>query len=247
MSTARYQIPDPADTRGLVATWHGNAAQGHLIFADQDLKNRLNDALSDGDAVVALIANNEKLSKPADIDEDNVFGGTSGMIDCTARILTVRGPTPLTADQEARAKTAAQLQQHWIGGNLRFLTLNYAAEWRECDIRIKNLDNPMSIGLPTPRQALTALGLDWTIERLQAVHQTYSQALGFAGLNDDVSKKFDAWESALNRFLTGLTYHHEKNPEIQALFFAPYEVALEAGRARRRQANERRAAAKNLP
>ncbi len=233
-SALPYQMPDPREIPALVGTLHGNAEKGGHLLADA-LKPDLNALLTSGDAMTELLTVDEKLNRPADADEDNVFGGTGEILSGTVRVLTTRGLTPLTDAQKKVADLAVKLQKHWIGDNTRFLTLKYSEEWRECNDRVRLLDKPMPDSQETPRQAFSALGLDWAVERMEAVHATYGRVLGFAGLDDSGLKKLAAWEKALKRFLSGLGYHHSDDAEIQSLFFAPYQNAIEEGRARRRR------------
>lgn len=236
-----YQMPQPRDIAGLVGTLRGNLDKGRARLADEVL-TRLVAALDSGTAISMLIAVDEKQTKMADIDEDDAFGGAGDIISGIVRAVAGRGLTKLTADQKARLERAQNIQRYWIGDNMRFISLKHTEEWTECNDRVLQLDQPMSDNLETPRQAFSALGLDWLIERLLEVHEAYGRVLGFAGLNDDGLQKLAAWERDFSKFLKGLNYHHDDDAEIQKLFFAPYEVALEANRARRRQADEKRAA-----
>ncbi len=245
MSSIQLPMPHPSDVASLVESLANKAAEGRPLLATDLLRESLDGALVTGNVFVDALAIDNTLSQPADMDEDGVGGGLNYIVVVMQRACTRRGSTELTKEQESIYRYAHLLQKYWIGGNLKFLKLDHREEWGETEQRLRRLNKPLDEGLETPAQILTALNLGWCLERLQAVHKTYGRVLGLGELTDDLAKHAAAWNEALNNFLSGVNFHHAKDPKIQELFIAPYEAALEAGRERRREAAEKRTAKKN--
>lgn len=244
MSTNTFLMPQLSDVPSLVETYRNNADQGRPLLANEDLCLSFDDMLVSGEAVVRFTSTDETYTQPADFDLDDVWGGLNQTCIGIQRMCTRRGPTSLTSNQEEYFKLAHQLQQHWIGEDLNFLKLPYKEEWRESQLRLIRVHEVMGEGLQTPAQALTALGLGWTLERLQAVHKTYGRVLGLGEFTEGEEALVAKWEKALDHFLSGIKYLHSKDPKVCALFLGPYETALSLGRERRRIALAKRAAKK---
>ena len=244
MSTSTFLMPQLPDVLSLVEIYKNNAEQGRPLLANKDLGLAFDSVLESGEAVVHFISIDETYTQPADFDLDDVWGGLNQAVVGIQRMCTRRGPTSLTTNQEEFFRLAHQIQQYWIGGDLKFLKLPYNEEWRESQIRILRINEAMSEGLLTPTEALTAIGLGWTIERLLAVHKTYGRVLGLGERTESEDAIVVTWEKALDHFLSGIKYHHGKDPKVCALFLGPYETALSLGRDRRRAALAKRAAKK---
>lgn len=236
-----FEMPDPQELPALVESYSHVASRRDLLAHDT-LRADFDHMLTAGQALVRLLALDEKLAQPADFDNDAAWGGVRALVSATARLCTRRGPCPLDEAQTLRAQRAAQLEAHWIGDNLKFIQGRYPAQWREGQLRFERLDAPMAEGLETPRQALEGLGFTWALERLQATHAAYGRALGLTDLTADQAAAFNTWEGALAHFLSGLAYHHGRDPATYAVFMSPYEAALQEGRLRRRNLKDLREA-----
>jgi hypothetical protein len=238
MSHSSLAMPHPLEVPALIETYKENIKAGRGRLADDVLRGHLDRVMAGGAALALALALDEEQSQPADVDLDTCWGGTKGLIVSMERMCTRRGPTPLTPEEVERAQRASRLLQHWIGGDLRFLKLRYIAQWRESDLRLKRLDEPMAQGMETPRQAMSGLGLEWALARLVAAHTTYGRTLGLGTATDDAA--LAAWEADLERLILGVKYHHADDPTTLNLFIAPYDAALEEGLTRRRHAKDLR-------
>lgn len=245
MSSIQLPMPHPSDVPSLVESFANKAAEGRPLLATDLLRESLDGALVKGNGFANALSFNKTLSQPADFDTDGVWGGFNHITVGMQKACTRRGPTDLTEEQERIYRYAHHLQKYWIGGNLKFLRFDHREEWRESEMRLRRLNEPLAEGLETPAQIIKVLHLDWLLERLQAVHKTYGRVLGLGELTDDLAKSAAAWNEALNNFLSGVNFHHANDPKIHALFIAPYEAALEAGRERRRKELEKRKEKKN--
>lgn len=244
MQNTQFQMPHPFEVHSLVETYTKITPAELARLANNDLRTNFGTAVTNGQGVVRLLSIDGSLTRPADYDLDGAWGGLDDLTAGTLRILTVRGPSPLDQDEEARFKYAQHLKDYWIGPSLKFLQFVHASEWRESQTRLTRLDEPMHDNLETPRQAIIALGFEWALKRLQATHATYGRVLGLSELSEDDTKKLDAWEAALDHFLFGLKYHHRNDPEVLGIFLKPYENAIDIGRQRRRHEQEKRDAKK---
>jgi hypothetical protein len=190
-----------------------------------------------GQGLIAKLSGSTVGARPADTGIDRGWGGLDGGVEAFERLFA-DSPTPINPEQKAQRERATTLRKRWIGG-LGFLKLAFFDEWRESEYRLVAIDTPMTPNGETPREALTALGLLWALERLQDLHDTYGQALGIHDTLTDSSSERLAWEAALDNFLAGLRFHHANQPDTWSAFFTPYSDAIARGKERRRKAKSK--------
>ena len=240
------QMPDPLDVPVLVKKLHdSNTDEATALLESEPMGAKpLTQLLTTSDDLMSILVVDESKIPPEDYDMDGGWGGTDATLGGLERIFTRRGSTPLLAEEEQARQRASLLRDKWIGGNLKFLLLTYADEWREGDFRLKRLDTPMGEDLETPRQALEGLGLGLVLGRLQRLHNTYGLVLKMGVAHQEVEDKLNAFYAALDHFLSGLRFHFKGNELAKKLFLVPYEEALEAGRVRRKKIVAQRKARK---
>jgi hypothetical protein len=233
MNNTQNAMPDLLDVPALVQRLGLNTQAVKDQLATDALRAALQEALANGEVIVRLLAGDQSKTRPADIYADRGWGGLDRVLLGIEQVCAEGGPTPLSDEDAARLRRASLLRAHWIGGDLKFLTLAYPDQWREGELRLSRLDAPLRPDGESAREALAGLGLTWALERLQRLHKTYGDTLGITSAGDLTPQQLTAWEDALDALLSGVHFHHRRDPDIYAAIFNPYEDALAASRARR--------------
>lgn len=242
----QFQMPDPLDMPVLIEKYQNNDTDEvtALLKSSPMGTEPWGRTLTSGSDLMSILAMSKNDVRPADHDLDGGWGGLDETLGGLERMYTRRGPTPVLEEEELVRQRAELLRNKWIGGNLKFLLLPYADEWRESDLRLKRVDLPMGEGLETPREALEKIGQGLALGRLQRLHSTYGLVLKLGVAQLEIEARLRAFKEALDHFLSGVRFHFKGHALAQTLFWLPYEESLEAGSTRRKKIQAQRKARK---
>ncbi|MCK6511695.1 hypothetical protein L6R29_17205 [Myxococcota bacterium] len=207
-------------------------------FLSGDVSDSFEVAMQSGEVLMGMVSVSAPKAKEVDRLADRAWTSLSRSLEAWEHSFVEDEHIPLMKEEVERRGLARALRAGLVGGDLRFLRMQYHDQWRESERRLLRLDT-QTVNGKTYREALEGLQLGLMVRRLERIHEAYGRALGIKDANKAV-EQMEVWEGAFFHFLHGLHFKHRERTEANQTLFdlvmKPYEAALERGLERRRQA-----------